>query len=243
MGQAAATFRERRQFAPDEAFVHGTRARYVAGCRCDACRSATSAYQRARTVAANEAVRSLAPAPAAIIEKPWRFGKPRRYRACPGDGTRPCAARRHVRKDSTGGRCRDCRLGLIANDLVVASPARRHLLSLSRAGIGRHSVAAACDVPHSILSAIKRGARRQLRRQTLARILAVTPEARADASLVPAAKTWRWIRKLLDEGYTRQDLARALGSQARRPALQLRRDHVLARTEARVGRLYRRLTT
>jgi hypothetical protein len=239
----AAHFRVVRQFAPDDAFAHGTRARYVAGCRCDGCRGATAAYQRARTVAANEAVRTLAPAPAAIIEKSWRFGKARRYRACPGVGERPCPSRRHVRKDSPGGRCRDCRLRLIANDLVSAAPARRHLLSLARAGIGRRSVQAACDVADSILGAIRSGARHQVRRQTLARILAVTPDARADHALVPAARTWRWIRRLLDEGYTRQDLARALGSKAERPALQLHRGHVLARTEARVGRLYRRLTT
>lgn len=243
MGQSATGFRELRQFGPDDAFGHGTRARYVAGCRCDGCRSANSAYQRARTVAANEAVRSLASAPAAIIEKGWRFGSPRRYRACPGDGDRPCPSRHHVRKDSPGGRCRDCRLALIANDLVSAAPARRHLLSLARAGIGRRSVAAACDVADSILGAVRSGARRQLRRQTLARILSVTPDARADHALVPAARTWRWIRKLLDEGFTREYLARQLGSKARQPKLQLRRGHVLARTEARVGRLYRRLTT
>ena len=41
---------------------HGSRARYKAGCRCDACRAANAAYQRTRREAGR-----IAPDPAADI--------------------------------------------------------------------------------------------------------------------------------------------------------------------------------
>ena len=160
---------------------HGTRLRYLAGCKCFHCRRANSDYERERQ-AAREA----------------------------GDW----------------------------NGIVDADRARRHLLMLSRRGVGRRMVRAASDVAQTVLQDIRTGRKRRIRARTERRILAVTPACRGDAALVPAADTWRRIEWLLEEGFTKARIARELG--AKRPALQLRRDRVTARTAAKVEILWRR---
>jgi hypothetical protein len=74
------------------------------------------------------------------------------------------------------------------------------------------------------------------------RLLDVAREAIADSALVPAGPTWALLDELLDEGFTRTDIARRLGSKAKRPELQISRAHVEAATAARVERLHRKLT-
>jgi hypothetical protein len=161
---------------------HGSRLRYLGGCRCLPCRAANSRYQCERA-----------------------------------------AARK------TGG----------WNGLVDAAPAAAQIFRLSRLGVGYKSVADAAGVSRSIAAKIRSGERRHIRASTARRILAVDAAARADASTVPAGPTWRRIRQLLEEGYTKGRLARELGAQ--RPALQLGRRRVLAITAVRVERLHRRL--
>ena len=162
--------------------AHGTRLRYISGCRCTPCRAANSRYETGRAAARKAG--------------DWR-------------------------------------------GLVDAAPVRAHLVRLSRGGVGYKSAAAAASVATSVVAKVLSGERRQVRAHTSRRLLAVTVDARADASTVPAGPTWRRIRQLLEEGYTKARLARELGAQ--RPALQLGRVHVLARTAARVERLHRRL--
>jgi len=161
---------------------HGTRLRYVAGCHCDSCREANTAYERLR-------------------------GKLRRA----GQG----------------------------DPLVAAARVRRHIERLSRAGVGRRTVADIAGVPHSSISELRRGTKKKLRKSTAARILAVGADALTDAKLVPAASTWKLLERLLEEGYTRGAIALRLGM--KKPALQLRKDRVTARTRARVERLYQTL--
>jgi hypothetical protein len=84
---------------------------------------------------------------------------------------------------------------------------------------------------------IRSGDRKHIRKSTQDKILAVTADAISDASVVPAASTWSQIEELLDEGFTKAELARRLGYAT--PALQLRKDRILARTAARVDRFYR----
>ena len=163
---------------------HGTRLRYLSGCRCVPCRAANSRYETARAAARKA-----------------------------GDW----------------------------NGVVDAAPARAHLLKLGRQGVGYKSVAAAASVAVSVVAKIRSGERVQVRASTARRILGVTADARADASTVPAGPTWRRIRQLLEEGYTKGRIARELGAQ--RPALQLGRRRVLASTAVRVERLHRRLTS
>lgn len=127
------------------------------------------------------------------------------------------------------------------NGIIDASRARAHLRQLHRAGVGSRSVTAATDVSRSILQEIRAGSRPRIRARTERKILGVTRAQRGDASRVPAGKTWSLIRALIDEGYTKSALARELGYTT--PAIQFRKDFVLARSEARVVALHRRLTS
>lgn len=122
------------------------------------------------------------------------------------------------------------------NGLVAATRARKHLLALSRAGVGRRSVVAASDVGHTVICDVKSGRKTQIRADTERRILAVTVGAKAGAALVPAARTWQRIRVLLEEGFTKGAIARRLGRKT--PALQIRKDRVTLRTAVNVERLY-----
>lgn len=127
------------------------------------------------------------------------------------------------------------------NGLVPAEPVRVHLGRLSRQGVGYKSAADAAGVSRSTVGAILAGRRTQLRAQAAKRLLAVDREAVADHALVPAVRTWRLIEQLLKEGFTKTELARRLGSSARAPALQLRRDYVTAVNASKVERLYRQV--
>jgi len=110
-------------------------------------------------------------------------------------------------------------------------------LRLSKQGVGRRAVADASDVSASIIAQIRCGRRTQIRKRTLNRILEVTNLAVSDAALVPAGKTWRQINTLIEEGFSKAELARRLGFAS--PALQLGKNRILARSAARVDRLFR----
>jgi hypothetical protein len=163
---------------------HGDRLRYMAGCRCFACRRANSAYEAARKVA----------------------------RAA-GEG----------------------------NGIVPAAKARAHIKALSAQGVGRRSVGAACDVADTVLSDIISGRKINIRAATERAILAVTADAAGDRALVSAKATWKLLDQLIADGYTRGDLAARLGSKAKTPALQLKRDFVTVRSAYLVERLFDRL--
>lgn len=122
------------------------------------------------------------------------------------------------------------------NGLVPAGPARRHLFALSRAGVGRRSVQLACDVTDTVLAEVKSGRKGQIRAETERRILAVTVDAKGGAALVPAGRTWRRINQLLEEGFTKAEIARRLGRKT--PALQIRKRHITLRTAVNVERLF-----
>jgi hypothetical protein len=125
------------------------------------------------------------------------------------------------------------------NGCVSAAKARKHLEKLSRQGVGRNSICEASGVARSIVARIKNGKKKLIRRRTETKILAVTADARADHSIVPAARTWRLINRLLQEGFSKAEIARRLGRQT--PALQIRKDFILARTAVAVERLYNRV--
>jgi hypothetical protein len=127
------------------------------------------------------------------------------------------------------------------NGIVDAKRARRHLFRLSRVGVGQWAVCHATDIARSMIHEIKNGDRLRIRARTERKILAVTSASRGDASLVPAAKAWRLLEHLIDEGFTKSRLAKELGYRTR--ALQLRRDRITARNEQRVVALHARLTT
>lgn len=211
-----------------ERWPHGTRSRYISGrCRCGACRKANTAYERDRNRRSLEVAAGIALAPAPDGGRPF----------CPGDGSGPCREKARLTARSKGGACSTCRAGLLGK-LVPAAATRAHLLALSRAGVGRRSVSAACDVAETVLQEVRAGRKAWVRRSTERRVLAVDAGARGDASLVPAGKTWRRIRKLVEkEGFTLGQIALRLGR--RTPRIQFQRTSVTAKTALAVERLYR----
>ena len=179
---AARGLRPAAELAADK--PHGTRLRYIGGCKCFQCRRANSDYERERK--------------AARAAGDW-------------------------------------------NGLVPSGRARAHLVSLSRAGVGKRAVQAASDVCMTVLQDIRTGKKPQIRARTERRILAVTREMVSDRALVKPGRTHRLIEQLLEEGFSKAELARRLGYA--RPALQFRRSRMTARNVAKVERLYRTLTT
>jgi hypothetical protein len=163
---------------------HGTRLRYLSGCKCFRCRRANSDYERQRQ--------------AARLAGDW-------------------------------------------NGIVDAARARAHLVKLARAGVGRRVVGDVTDISDSILHEIRHRRRLRIRARTERKILAVTAKMRADHSFVPAAKAWRLIGELIDEGFTKSAIAKEMGYRGR--GLQLRHDRITVRNEQRVVALHRRLTT
>lgn len=229
------------------AFACGTRAAYVRGCRCEACRAANTAYAREREARRR---RELAErlvgnvdegqSGAAQVVREWtpRGGRRRlrRYsRPCPGLGGGPCAWGSYLRKDSFGGICHECRNLATRDDLVSTSRARAHLLWLRGLGVGRNSVSEASGISRSLVHAIASGAVRQVRARTERALLAVDESCRADGALVPAAPAWRNVRRLLAAGWSRAAIAQALGNET--PALQVGRGAVRLRTADRLARL------
>ncbi len=161
---------------------HGTRIKYMGGCRCGECRAAAARSDR------------------------------------------ESKARR--------------RQGL-SNGLTSAEPTREHLLRLSSQGIGRDAVADVSGVAVSVISEIRTGRKQQIRKETERRILAVTVEAAFDKANIDAGPTWRLIGELLEEGFTKAELARRLGYAV--PALPFRRERISARNARRIELLYRRV--
>lgn len=125
------------------------------------------------------------------------------------------------------------------NGFVSAAKARRHIQKLSRKHVGHRTIAEVAGVPRSTVQRIANGKKLNIRKATETRILSVTADARADASRIPAAPTWKLINRLLREGFTKAELARRLGCKA--PALQIRKDLVQARTALKVERLFKRI--
>lgn len=203
---------------------HGTRSRYVLGCRCEECRTANREAARERDARAREAVAHI----------PLNPGGP-----CPGMDGQPCPQRRTLRKDSLGV-CKDCLHRALWDGLVDAAPVRKHLQKLSAQGVGYKSVADAADVGRTVLQRVMSGRKHRMRAQAAKRVLAVDAQAMADWGLVPAGETRKMLRELEAEYLTKGRLALELGYA--KPALQIGdREYVRARTAHRVRKLHRRV--
>lgn len=223
-----------------ERFAHGTHARYTSGCRCTQCRAANTACYHARqreakALAAALVVRTV-PITKTYRAKDGTIRIRTFRRACPGVLGKRCPLGAYLRKDSTGICCR-CRDRLIWNGLVSTKRARAHLRMLSRAGVGRDSVAAASDVGTTVLSEVMSGRKRFIRAATEKRILGVSKDALADSAVVPADRTWQLLDDLLARGFTKREIARRLGLKSR--SITFKRGKVLARTELAVEKLHR----
>lgn len=160
---------------------HGTRAKYVSGCRCGECRKANSDYQRERD----------------------------------------------ARK----------RRGEEQDPVVDVEPALRHMKALSKNGVGYKSVSEYSGVGKTTLFRILTGEKTHIRKSRLDAILAVHRGCFSAGSLIKAGDTWRRINWMLDEGFTKAEIARRLGAKGR--GLQIRKKKVTGRTAVKVERLER----
>ncbi len=211
-------------FTP-EAQAHGTRGRYVTGCRCGDCTAANLRAYHVREARSREAIAGLARAPGSI---------------CPGWDGEPCPKQRKLRSDSAGG-CAHCRARAGGNPLVDAKPARQHIRALSRRGICYRTLADAAKVNATTVLEVSRGRKQRIRRSTLESILSVDEGAIADHALVPAGETRRMLRDLEAEYLGKRRVSEALGYGSYfRPGNYARK--VTARNAQRVRRLHERVT-
>lgn len=228
---------------PAEKYEHGTRARYVAGCRCDDCkRSNREAYHK-RQAEAKELAKRIN-APKVPVPQEWTAPdgtkKTRYYQhACPGVDGKPCEWQAHLRKDSKGGCCNRCRMKLGWNGLVDAGEVREHILYLSRLGVGYKTVAEAANVGVTTLADVRAGRKKKIRAQSAKRVLEVGTDAKADKAFVDARPSQKLLKKLLRLGYTKTELASRLGSKAKVPSLQLlERKKMTVRSAHEVKKVY-----
>ena len=121
---------------------------------------------------------------------------------------------------------------------IDATEAREHLLWLSSVGVGKRRVAELTGVSLSAIDKLRQGNRTKCRPETAAKILAVGRSRTSDGAFIDAKKTWRLIDDLLKHGWTKQAIAKAIGSKAQRPALQLSRSRVSAKHARAIQQLH-----
>lgn len=212
---------------PADRFPHGTVARYKCGCRCDLCGEARNERERARVRAVQAArteVTPNPPAPPTTITRTRRDGTKYEVEVeqCPGCNGKPCVRGGTWLRtgDPVCVACVD--RATVWNGLVSSARARAHLFKLSKKGVGYKSVAAASDVAKTVLCQIRSGELPRIRARTERRILAVDATAVADRALVDAGPTLAIVERLLEDGFTRAQIAqRVLGQTGPSPALQL----------------------
>lgn len=225
-------------------YEHGTRARYVAGCRCDACRGANRTRYRERMAAMREAATSVAPSAPPIEGTMRRGGRDVRVLRCPGANGRACVVEggAWLRGATVCGRCVE--RVTVWDGAVPVARARAHMMRLRRAGVGYRAVSAACDVATSVLGRVLAG-EGTIRASTERRILAVDAGARADHAVLcgPAVvRANRLLAAMRERGFTLRHLAILLGYRTGATSPQLgHRARMTAATRARIERLWSRI--
>lgn len=151
----------------------------------------------------------------------------------PGDGCRcePCRAANTAYEKARAQR--------IAPAYVSAANARAHVRFLSDHGVGLKRIVAVGGVSQGTLWKLMYGKdgkpSKRIRRSTEQKILAVTPADAADGAPIDAGGTWENVAVLLERGWTKVAIARALGQTG--PGLQLGSDKVTAGNARAVAEL------
>lgn len=115
----------------------------------------------------------------------------------------------------------------VAPTMIGSARARRHLQELRFAGVGLRTISETTGIGRSALTMIRQGKRSRIKVETERAILGVTPRDTADHARVIAEPTWRNVQRLIDAGWTKAAIARAIGQT--NGALQLGKHKVLAR--------------
>ena len=224
-----------------EAYAHGTRARYVTGCRCRPCKDANLAYYHQRKQRAAAQASEVEPSGPPLAGELVRGGRVYRVQRCPGANGERCVVPGGAWLIRGGPVCAECLVrATVWNGLVSAGRVRQHLRRLRAAGVGRDTVADISGIGATTIDEIRSGRARRIRRSTERAILKVTKDAMTEAKLVPASQVWDQIEKLIrDDGFTKAEIARRLGLKT--AALQFKKTRMTARTVARFERFVRRL--
>ncbi len=144
-------------------------------------------------------------------------------------GTHACYVHGPQPGSTPGGcRCAPCRAAhstyerdrarRVAPAYVAAARARAHITDLHHHGVGLKRIAEVSGISHGALWKLVYGLpnsgrppSKRIRHQTEQAILAVTPADAAPGAHIPAARTWDHVATLLDRGWTKVAIARAIG--------------------------------
>lgn len=127
--------------------------------------------------------------------------------------------------------------GAWARPYVPTGAALRHIDLLRSQGIGYRQVAHLAGVATSQVGDIISGRSSRIRRETEAKILAVSAEP-AGAALVDAAPTWVLVNRLLAAGVTKCRIGQAVTGNPNAKSLQLHSSKVLWRSHRAVVALH-----
>jgi hypothetical protein len=123
---------------------------------------------------------------------------------------------------------------------IDATEARDHLRWLSKVGIGKRRVSQITGISVSAIEELRKGNRTKCRPKTAAKILGVGRSKASDGAFIDAKQTWRLINDLLEHGWTKEAIAKAIGSKAQRPSLQLQPNRVRAKSARAIEQLHQR---
>lgn len=127
---------------------------------------------------------------------------------------------------------------VLLSSFVPAGPVWSHLQTVVQSGVGLRTVAARTSMSRAHLVKILRGDIRRVSKRTRERILALTPDHRADGALVPAGPTWELVGQLLAAGKTKAWISAQIGQGGQ--ALQLGREYVTVRNARAIAALVER---
>lgn len=128
------------------------------------------------------------------------------------------------------------------NAMVNARRAKRHILKLSKHGVGLRAIRDVTGMSFSHLGEIRRGTCARVRTTTERRLLAITADAHADHATICGARTLRLVMKLRSEGFGYHQLALRLDmcSEALERLVR-RKGNVKAVTQMKVQKFYDRI--
>lgn len=124
---------------------------------------------------------------------------------------------------------------------VDATPAREHLLRLKASGMGVRRVGELADIAHPVITRIRLGKTRQVRPETMERILAVQPGGVAAGAKVDATGSRRRLQALMAVGWSVQAVADASTVSKWTLYRCMREPQVFAGTAVAVREVYERM--
>jgi hypothetical protein len=127
----------------------------------------------------------------------------------------------------------------LSNGVVSADRTRAELRRLSRRGIGYKTAAMNAGVSRTNLAKVLFGGRLHVRAMTEKRVLELGGQRVADHALIRAGQSWRRLRWLINQGFSKTEIARRLGQRAHPPALQIGRTQITGRNARKIEQLWR----